>query len=95
MGLPMSLLPLDLVWARAERTRIDGEIPFEELLYVGEAIFKTYVVSLVAGLDDDPERHRYKLAHKLVRGQRLGRLGRCTRGDFDRNCRSTFKAILR
>lgn len=68
----MTILPIELVWDRAEKTREMGVLDFEELLYVGEALFKTYVAGLVAAIDDDPERERYKLAHKLVRANSLG-----------------------
>jgi hypothetical protein len=60
------------MWTRAEKTREDGAIDFDELLYVGEAIYKTYVAGTVATVDDDPNRHRYKLIHRIVRADSLG-----------------------
>src|SRR5438128_798878 len=68
----MSIRPVELMWSRAEKTRKNGTLDFDELLYVGEAIFKTYVVAMVAAVDDDPERQRYTLAYKVVRGNSLG-----------------------
>lgn len=68
----MSLLPIELMWNRAEKTRKAGALDFEELLYLGEALFKTFVVGMIAAVNDDPDRLRYKLAYKLVRGNSLG-----------------------
>ena len=56
----MGLLPLDLVWQRAENSRAVSQTDFiHNLLYVGEALLKTYTAALVAGLPDERDRHRY------------------------------------
>jgi NB-ARC domain len=68
----VSILPIELMWNRVEKTRESSALDFEELLYLGETIFKTYVVGIVAAVDDDPDRLRYKLAYRLVRGNSLG-----------------------
>jgi hypothetical protein len=60
------------MWTRVEQSREGGALDFDELLYVGEAFFKTYVAGMVAAVADDQDRHRYKLMHKLVRGSGLG-----------------------
>ncbi len=71
----MSVVPVELMWNRAEKSRNNGALEFDELLYLGEAIFKTYVVGLVAAVDDDPSRQRYKLTYKLVRATGLAARG--------------------
>jgi hypothetical protein len=68
----VSILPIQLMWNRAENTRENGALNFDELLYIGEAIYKTYVAGIVAAVDDDPNRHRYRLTHKIVRASSLG-----------------------
>jgi hypothetical protein len=60
------------MWNRAEHSRENGVLDFDELLYVGEAIYKTYVAGIVAAVDDEPNRHRYRLTHKIVRANSLG-----------------------
>ncbi len=66
------ILPLRLMWERADKTRDGGVMDFEEFLYVGEVILKTYVAGMVAGVADDPDRKRYGLAYRLVRANGLG-----------------------
>lgn len=68
----MPLVPISLMWKRVEKTRREGILDFEELLYVGEAFLKTYTAGLVAAIADDPDRHRYRQCHKLIRANGLG-----------------------
>jgi len=68
----VAIVPVQLVWNRVERTREAGVLDFDELLVIGEAIYKTYVAGMVAAVDDDPNRHRYKLTHQIVRADSLG-----------------------
>jgi hypothetical protein len=69
----MPLQPIDLVWARVERSRTDSAIAvFHNLLLVGEALLKTITAGFVAAIQDDKDRHRYRLCHKLVRADALG-----------------------
>ncbi|MBH2011116.1 MAG: hypothetical protein I8H71_15580 [Xanthomonadaceae bacterium] len=49
---------------------------FFSLLLAGEALFKTITVGLVAALDDDKDRNRYRLEHTLARADGLGEWGR-------------------
>ena len=69
----MGLLPIELVRARVEATRKDSTADlFNSLLYLSEAFLKTYTAAVVAGLPDEPNRHRYRLCHKLVRAASIG-----------------------
>ncbi len=45
---------------------------FWALLLAGEAMMKTIALSLLAGIDEDTQRNRYRLVHKLVRANGLG-----------------------
>jgi hypothetical protein len=69
----MPLQPIDLVWARVERSRSDSAIAiFHNLLLVGEVLLKTITAAFVAAIQDDKDRHRYRLSHKLVRADAIG-----------------------
>jgi hypothetical protein len=66
-------LPFDLIWRRAEESRGEGgTLDFDELLYLGEGVLKTYVAGMIAAIGDDTSRQRYKLAYKLVRANSIG-----------------------
>lgn len=49
---------------------------FHDLLYAGEFILKTVCATLVALIDDDVDRHRYRLVHGLIRANGLGEWSR-------------------
>src|SRR5579875_1154434 len=69
----MGLLPIELVKARVEDGRKQSTTDlFNALLYLAEAFLKTYTAAIVAGLPDEPNRHRYRLCHKLVRAASIG-----------------------
>ena len=40
---------------------------FWALLLAGEAIVKTTMLGMLAAIEEDTQRNRYRLAHKLVR----------------------------
>ena len=64
---------LEHMWQRVENARQDSDSElFSALLLTGELILKMTVVGLLAGIPDDRERHRYRLAFKLVRADGLG-----------------------
>lgn len=65
--------PLEQIWQRVEvaRQNSDSEL-FSALLLTGELVFKLTTVGLLAGIPDDREKHRYRLAFKLVRADGLG-----------------------
>ncbi len=69
MGLP----PIELVRARVEAGRTESTAEHvNSLLYVAEALLKTYTGAIVAGVPDEPNRHRYRLCHKLIRATGIG-----------------------
>lgn len=66
-------VPLRKIRERVEVARQDSDSNlFFNLLYTGEMILKMVVAGLVSGITDDPERHRYRQLHKLVRADGLG-----------------------
>lgn len=69
----MGLLPLDLVLKRVETSRAESQAAlFHDLLLLAEAFLKTYAAAIIAGVPDEPDRHRYRLCHKLVRAASIG-----------------------
>ncbi|MCX6910078.1 MAG: NB-ARC domain-containing protein [Verrucomicrobia bacterium] len=65
--------PLEQMWQRVEVARQDSDAElFSALLLAGELVLKLAAVGLLAGIPDDRERHRYRLAFKLVRADGLG-----------------------
>ena len=60
--------PLEQMWQRVEVARQDSDSElFSALLLAGELVAKLTTVGLLAAIPDDRERHRYRLAFKLVR----------------------------
>ena len=73
----MSFRPIDMILARVELARSDSDTAFfHELLYAGEFIIKITAAALVALINDDRERHRYRLIHTLVRADGIGEWAR-------------------
>ena len=67
------LNPLSEMLDRAEREREDSDSAyFGALMYAGEMLVKLVVAGLIAAVQDDRERHRYRLEHQLVRASGLG-----------------------
>ncbi|MDR7428181.1 MAG: hypothetical protein QN160_11015, partial [Armatimonadota bacterium] len=67
---------LDGIRARVARDQSEGDIAyFHALLLQLEYITKLVTASVVACLDERPERHRYSLEHTLVRADSLGDWG--------------------
>jgi len=69
----MGMLPLDRMWERVEIARQDSDTSlFFSLLYCGEMVSKIVAAGLVAAIEDDRERHRYRQIHRLVRANGIG-----------------------
>lgn len=65
--------PIDRMWDRVEVARDDSDVVlFYDLLKLGELVTKTATAGLIAAVQDDRERHRYRLLHGLVRANGLG-----------------------
>jgi len=64
---------IDQMWERVEFAREDSNSElFSALLLSGELLLKLTVAGFLAGIPDDRERHRYRLAFRLVRADGLG-----------------------
>src|ERR1035441_1133895 len=69
----MPFLPIKRMWERHEISARDSDTAgFYDLMYLGEVALKTTVLALVAALDDDKDRHQYRLLHRLVRADGIG-----------------------
>jgi hypothetical protein len=56
-----------------EVARSDSDVSFFfQLMYLGELLTKTIAGGLVAAIQDDRDRHRYRQVHRLVRSNSLG-----------------------
>lgn len=68
---------IDQVMQRVRDARADSDLNyFFSLLLAGEALFKTVTLGMIAALDDDKDRNRYRLEHALARADGLGEWGR-------------------
>lgn len=67
------LLPIERMLQRVEAARADSDTAlFYDLLLFGEVATKIIVAGLVSTIADDPDRHRYRLMHRLVRVDGIG-----------------------
>ena len=68
---------IDQVLQRVRDAKADSDFNyFFSLLLAGEALFKTVTLGMIAALEDDKDRNRYRLEHTLVRADGLGEWGR-------------------
>ncbi len=69
----MPFLPLDRMRERMSRARENSDAEyFDSLMLAGEFVTKLVTAGLVAAIDDDADRHRYRQIHRLVRASGLG-----------------------
>lgn len=68
----MSFLPIERLWERYNSETGNAIAQFGTLMYLGELALKLLVLDVVAGVDDDSDRNRYRLLHDLVRADGLG-----------------------
>jgi len=65
--------PITDLWNRVEIAKQDSDTAaFMSLLYLGEALLKTVTAATTASLDEDIDRHRYRLVHRLIRADGVG-----------------------
>lgn len=58
---------------RVEIARQDSDTSFfMHLLYAGELLTKVCTATLIAAIENDSDRHRYRLMHRLVRADGIG-----------------------
>jgi hypothetical protein len=68
---------IDQVLTRVRDAKEDSDFNyFFSLLIAGEALFKTVTLGMIAALEDDKDRNRYRLEHTLARADGLGEWGR-------------------
>jgi len=71
--IKMDFLPFNRMWQRIEIDRQDSDTTLGlSLLYFGEMVVKTVGVGLVAAIQDDRERNRYRQMYRLVRADGIG-----------------------
>jgi hypothetical protein len=64
---------IDRVEQRVEHAKADSDFTyFWSLLLLGETVFKTATLGVLAAIVDDPDRNRYRLEHGLVKTDGLG-----------------------
>jgi len=69
----MPFVPMQKMLERVDLSLEESDVSyFLSLLYSGEMLTKIVTAALVAGLEDDPDRHRYRQLHRLVRADGIG-----------------------
>ena len=69
----MAHLLINRLLDRAEREKSESDFAyFHSLLGTGEALLKVTTLGLLAAIEDDTERNRYRLLYQLVRTSSLG-----------------------
>src|SRR5437867_529791 len=64
---------IDRVEQRVEHAKCDSDFTyFWSLLLLGETVFKTAALGILAAIADDSDRNRYRLEHSLVKADGLG-----------------------
>lgn len=67
------LKPISRMKERVEVARDESDVVlFYDLMKLGELIVKTVTAGCIAAVQDDRERHRYRLLHGLVRANGVG-----------------------
>ena len=67
------LAPIQSLLDRTENEKLESDVGyFNALMYMGEAVMKFAIAGLVAAVQDDRDRNRYRLEYRLVRADGLG-----------------------
>ncbi len=73
----MQLRPVELMWARVKRAHEDSDTALlYDLLYAGEFVIRLTTAAVLAAIEEDRDRHRYRLLHTLVRADGIGEWSR-------------------
>ncbi len=73
MATEQVFIPLDKMWTRVEIDRQDSDASlFHALIFLGEMLTKVVASGLIAAIDDDRERHRYRQLHRVIRADGIG-----------------------
>jgi hypothetical protein len=68
---------IEQVMQRVQDSKSDSDFSyFFSLLLAGEALFKTITLGMLAAIEDDKDRNRYRLEYALARADGLGDWGR-------------------
>lgn len=68
---------IEQVLERVEQAKANSDFDyFFSLLLAGEALFKVVTLGVLAGLNEDKDRNRYRLEYSLARADGLGEWGR-------------------
>ena len=71
--MEITLLPISRMWERVEIARQDSDTSlFWQLMSFGEMITKVVCSGLVAAIEEDRDRSRYRQLHRLVRADGIG-----------------------
>ncbi len=69
-------MPVERMWRRVDIAKSESDTTyFHDLTYFGEMLGKLAVAAVLAMIDDDRERTRYRHVHTLVRANGLGDCG--------------------
>jgi hypothetical protein len=73
----MQLRPVELMWARVKRAHEDSDTALlYDLLYAGEFVVRLTTAAVLSAIEEDRDRHRYRLLHTLVRADGIGEWSR-------------------
>jgi len=74
----MIFRPIDRMLERIELSKDDSDLSyFTSLMYLGEMLVKIIASGMIAAINDERERHRYRLLHRLVRADGIGEWAAC------------------
>ena len=60
----MNFKPIDDLWERVALSKQDSDVTlFYNLMFLGEALVKTVTSGLIASVQDDRDKNRYRLLH--------------------------------
>lgn len=68
-----SFLPFERMEEKVNQAQEESDADyFDKLMRLGEMVMKFGIAGLVAAIGEDPDRHRYRFTHRLVRASGIG-----------------------